>query len=226
MVAVSRSGCRDPRGRAEKWARLEGGRSRPYELPGPSSGSSRGLQNAVSQQTSSRPALTVSREIRSHQSLGQAPQPLHVRRTVCRCGRNPFEGARTNRLRASRLCVLGAPWATSQVFKTGLLTRSAADGGSDRREADETRTTADGLRPPSLSLPRSCWRDSAPAIEPEELAILAGGILLLYRGLRPGRYVPVRQVLAQLQVSAAEEGLASRPEAQGSQPLGGGTLRQ
>jgi hypothetical protein len=39
-------------------------------------------------------------------------------------------------------------------------------------------------------------------LEPEELAFAVGGILLLYRGLQPGKRVPVRQVLAQLRVSA------------------------
>ena len=39
-------------------------------------------------------------------------------------------------------------------------------------------------------------------LEPEELAFAVGGILLLYRGLRPGLRVPVRQVLLQLHVAA------------------------
>ena len=39
-------------------------------------------------------------------------------------------------------------------------------------------------------------------LEPEELAFAVGGILLLYRGLRPGKRVPVRQVLVQLRISA------------------------
>jgi hypothetical protein len=39
-------------------------------------------------------------------------------------------------------------------------------------------------------------------LEPEELAFAVGGILLLYRGLRPGRRVPVRQVLTHLRISA------------------------
>ena len=39
-------------------------------------------------------------------------------------------------------------------------------------------------------------------LEPEELAFAVGGILLLHRGLRPGKRVPVRQVLVQLRISA------------------------
>ena len=39
-------------------------------------------------------------------------------------------------------------------------------------------------------------------LEPEELAFAVGGVLLLYRGLRPGVRVPVRQVLARLRISA------------------------
>ena len=39
-------------------------------------------------------------------------------------------------------------------------------------------------------------------LEPEDLAFAVGGILLLYRGLHRGRRVPVRQVLAELRVSA------------------------
>lgn len=39
-------------------------------------------------------------------------------------------------------------------------------------------------------------------LDPVELAFAVGGILILYRGLRPGKRVPVRQVLAQFGVDA------------------------